>query len=198
METLQISYLDSSGDMSQRRISDTQAKGRDAIEAFCHARGARRSFIVANIISATDLSTGEVIQNLWKAFGISKAENGREILISLAADNLQAIKALKFFALSTRGFGKRERSHLIEYVKQNISINVYTEPEIEEWLQQLWCGDVYAFKKGSTKEYESLLHSIPASQKSGCRSAAIAIAVASGRRQVASELIERIDREFSA
>ena len=196
MMELAITYRDFSGEITQRRISDFRPEGTDAIDAFCHTRNARRTFKLTNVVAAADANTGEIVSNVWKAFGLSRAPDGRERLVSLVADALPAIKALKFFALLTRGFARRERAHLIQFTHQHAETSAYTETEIEEWLQELWCGDVSAFREGNTREYEAILRAIPAILKPSCRSVAFAVSAGSGRRRVSSELLERINSEF--
>lgn len=196
MPELLIHYRDSSGDVTDRVISDYRPDGADAIDAHCHVRNARRSFKLTSIIYAANPETGEVVPNVWKAFGMAKAPDGRERLVSLVAIYVPTIKALKFFAKHVRGFAKRERGHIIQFIRGNADTASYSDAELDEWLQQLWCGDVYAYGNGDTAEYETLLRAIPTNQKPASRKTAIAIAAGSGRRNIAPELLERINQEF--
>jgi hypothetical protein len=198
MAELTIQYQDSGGAVTQRRISDYRAEGTDAIDAFCHERNARRTFKLASILSAADASTGEAVLNVWRHFGLATAPDGRERVVSLLAEVLPAVKALKFFAMSSRGFGKKERTRLLQFVQQLVDLRTYSELELEEWLQRLWCGDVVAFRNGARGEYEQLLRAVPSSLRLPCRHTALAIAAGSRRLPIAPELTRRIEAEFGA
>jgi hypothetical protein len=198
MTGLTIRYRDFGGVVTQRRISDCCPDGTDAIDAFCHERNARRTFKVASILSAADSNTGEAVLNLWRYFCLARDPDGRECLVSLLAEVLPAVKALKFFAMSSRGFSKKERTRLVQFVRQLVDLRTYSEAELEEWLQQLWCGDVAAFRNGARSEYEELLRAVPSSLRLPCRHSALAIAAGSGRRPIAPELTRRIEAEFRA
>ena len=196
MDELIIRYKDFSGDITERKISDIETDGSEAIDAYCHSRNARRTFKIANIVFAADPDTGELVTNIWKAIGLSQAADGRERIDSLLADLLNSIKAIKFFALLVRGFAKRERAHILNFIRQNAVVSEYTDAEIEEWLQGLWCADIYKYRDGDTGEYEALLQSIPDSQRRICRVTALAIAAGSKRRLIAPEVLERINNDF--
>lgn len=196
MKKTSIRYKDWSGDTTERTISDIQPEGSEAINAFCHTRNARRTFKIANILIAFDPETGEVIENFWKEFGMANTADGRERLESLVAQSIPSIKALKFFSLIERGFAKKERRHLLQFIKQHHDISMYSDDEVDTWLQQLWCGDYYAYRDGNTSEYELLLDSIPMSLRTDCRATALTIAAGSKRQRLEPEQIDRINREF--
>ncbi len=196
MEKIAIQYRDSSGEITERQISEIEPEGMDAIFAYCHTRDAGRTFKLANILVAADSETGEAIENIWKKFGLAVSPDGRERIESLLANALPAIKALKFFTLMERGFAKRERGHLLQFMKQNFEVSSYSDEEIDEWLQKIWCGDIYAFRDGNTAEYEFLLNAIPSSMKRSCRETALLVAAGSKRRRLEQEAIDRINREF--
>ena len=184
MQDLIIKYKDFGGEITERRISDFRPEGTDSIDAFCHMRNGRRTFKLASIICATNPETGELVDNVWKAVGLAQAEDGRERLNSITAYALPAIKALKFFSLQTRGFAKRERTHIVRFIQQHTSCTEYDEDEIEEWLYKLWCGDIQAYHDGNTSEYDGLLRAIHHGLKSPCRAVALAISRGSGRKPV--------------
>lgn len=196
MHEILIQYRDSSGEVTERIISDYHPDGEFAIDAYCHVRNARRTFKLSNIIYAANPETDEVLPNVWQAFGMAKAANGRERLDFLGAAHLSTIKALKFFTIYIRGFAKRERDHIIQFIRENTNTDSYSDVELDEWLKKLWAGDVYAYSNGETAEYDALIHAIPESLKSASRKTAIAIAAGSGRRQLAQDVLERINHAF--
>lgn len=61
-----IEYEDSSGDISERRITIRSVFEKSKvyyINAFCHERGAFRQFRLDRVVEATDLATGEVLDD---------------------------------------------------------------------------------------------------------------------------------------
>ena len=196
MTELIIKYKDGSGDITERRISDVRLENAEVIDAFCHLRNARRSFKISNIIFATDAATGHVIKNPWAEFGLSKVSNGRERLESLTISILPAIKALKHFSMQIRGFAKRERAHLLDFIKNNIDVSQYSDDELDQWLYKLWIGDIYAYHDGDHSEYEELLREIPDFLAVQTHDIAIKIARGSGRKKIPQEIIEKINCDF--
>src|SRR5450759_4695688 len=96
-------YRGSSGKVTERRILDIHPENATTIDAFCHLRQARRSFKIERIVHAINAATGEIV-NPWKFVSDGPGDNARETLESLTWQVLPAVKALKFFTLSTRGF----------------------------------------------------------------------------------------------
>ena len=191
-----IKYQNSSGDVTERRISDIIPEGLDSINAFCHLRQERRTFRIEKIIYAVYPETAEVVENLYKLFALSNSTNGRERIISIVLPILPAIKALKFFSMQIRGFAKRERSHIVHFIRDVVDINGYCEDEINEFLKKLWCGDIYRYRDGDTSEYLGLLKEIPHSIMDQCQRVALLIAKGSGRKPIPHDLINRINENF--
>lgn len=190
-----IKYRDGSGEITERRISDLRLESATTIDAYCHLRQARRPFRIDRIVHAVDPDTGEVI-NPWKLVGTATLPDGRETLESLTWRVIPAIKALKFFTLTTRGFRKRERDRVVQFVQEIADVSSYSKDEISEWVYKLWCGDLYAYGNGDTSEYTETLRNIPASLLNQCRDYALLIAKGSGRRPIEPSWIERIENEF--
>ncbi len=196
MTSLIIKYKTFEGEISERQISDIKTETQDSIDAFCHVRNERRSFKIGNISQAIDADTGELVENIWKYLGMELAPDGREILLSITAKYLSAIKALKFFSLITRGFSFRERSHLVLFIQTHTISDDYSSEEVDSWLQQLWCGNIYSYKDGNTNEYFQLLDSIALVIKLECKVVALNIARGSGRRPILKEVLDQIELDF--
>jgi hypothetical protein len=198
MSKILIHYKGSSGEVTERTISDYRLSGYAEIDAYCHLRNSYRTFKLPNIIHAVDLETGEVIQNIWKLF--PPKEGHRENLLSITGSHLNSIKALRLFAMTTLGFSKanreRERKHVVTYIKTHTNAEAYTDQEIDEWLKQLWCGDYSAYRHGETAEYEALINAIPNDQKPDALTTAYAIVSGSGRKPVNQEIVERLYKDF--
>ena len=82
------------------------------------------------IIRATNLDTGELL-NPYQLVG---SMGGSETLESLTWRVMPAIKALKFFTLSTRGFAMRERAHVVQFTQEVANVSAYSKDEIEGWV----------------------------------------------------------------
>jgi len=195
MNEILIRYRDGSGDITERRISDFRRESATTIDAFCHLRNARRPFKLDRIVQAHNPDTGEVI-NPYQLVG-QLLQRDRETLESLTLRVIPAIKALKFFSLSTRGFAKRERERVVQFMREIVDVSAYSSEEIDEWIYNLWCGDLFAYRDGDTTEYTETLKNIPNKVLGRCREYALFIARGSGRRPVESNLLERVATEFS-
>jgi hypothetical protein len=191
-----IDYRDSDGNVTTRQISDPTLVEHDCIDAHCNIRNGRRTFKLVNIIQAVNPETGEIIENMWKHFGIDLSENGKPKIISLVAPILPAIQALKYFCLQVRrkrGFAKPERKHIIDFIIRHANVPFELHSELDEWLVKIWCGDMY---EECDPAYIDALKWIPERLRSDCRSTAHEIARGSGRGEIADDIIQRINREF--
>lgn len=195
MDEILIKYRDGSGDITERRISDFRLESANTIDAYCHLRQARRPFKIDRIVYAVDQDTGEVV-NPWKLVGIPTLPDGRETLDSLTWRVLPAIKALKFFTLTTRGFRQRERDRLVQFVQEVVDVRSYSKEEISEWVYKLWCGDIYLYRDGDIAEHTETLRNIPIDLLDRCRNYALLIAKGSGRKPIEPNWEERIQSEF--
>lgn len=203
MTELIIRYKDGEGNITERHISDFEPLDQDpkeAILAFCHLSKVKRPFRITNIIYAAHPETGEIIENLYKFFGVSLEEDGRERLCSITTPIRSAIKALKSFSMQIRdtAMRKRERTQIVRFIQQNADVRNYSEEEIDDWLRKLLCGEAYKYLQGDTSEYFDLLNKIPRPLISKCRQVALAIAKGSGRKPIPPETIRRINEEFAA
>ncbi len=168
MAELLIKYRDSNGTTEQRRISDVRPESATTIDAFCHLRQARRTFKIDRIVQAVDPETGEVV-NPWTLIANGRTADNRESLESMTWRVLPAVKALKFFTLTTRGFRQRERDRVVQFVQEVADVTSYSKDEVSAWVYKLWCGDIYAYRHGEIAEYIELLRNIPPALLGRCR-----------------------------
>jgi hypothetical protein len=160
-----------------------------------------RSFNLTSITRIVDEEAGAEVEEPWQYFGIEKESyDGDELLFEI--DRLTwrfrpAIIALKFFTLSTRGLSKRERSRLIGFVREICFVEKYSDEQLEKWLNQIWCADVYEYRSGNLLEYQSLLDSIPVVTIPSLKIHAMKIAGGSGRKPINPFWAARIESEFS-
>jgi hypothetical protein len=196
-----FTHQKSDGEFSERTISNWKpSPWPDSIDAFCEERNEDRSFNLKRMTRLVDLATGEVISDPWTYFGAAQGVEGsneRKNLDILTWEALPAIKALKFFTITTRDFSKRERLKVVQFVEEVCRVSAYSKEEIGEWLQKLWCANLYDYADGKTEEYEALLRAVPASLMARCQDYALWIARGSGRKQPDSFWLLRIDSEFS-
>lgn len=186
-----IKYRDGSGEVTERRISDLRLESAGTYDAFCHLRKARRPFRMDRIVHALDPDTGEVL-NPYTLL----PNAGSSTLEALTWRALPAIKALKFFTLTTRGFSKREKDRVADFVREVADVSSYAKEDQENWLNKLCCGDLYAYRDGDTTEYTETLKAIPHEFLARCRDYALLIARGSGRKPVDPAWVERIETEF--
>ncbi|WPN48371.1 hypothetical protein [Pseudomonas sp. P8_241] len=188
-----IKYQDGSGQISEREISDLRKENDASIDAFCHTREQRRSFNLDRIVHAVAPDTGELLN----PYQLVPLMRDPESLDSLTWKIRQAIKALKFFSLTTRGFAKRERKHVDTFVKSSVDTSPHSDEEVSEWVYNLWCADLYQYRDGDVAEYKGLLEQIPHSVLNQCRDYAEMIVMGSGRKPNNPDWLQRIYEEFN-
>jgi hypothetical protein len=191
-------YQGSDGQFSDRAVANWTPSGwPGSIDAFCELRKEARSFNIQKMSDVVDADTGEVITDPWTYFGLSAARDQEQSMDALTWEALPAIKALKFFTITTRGFSKRERLRVLQFVDEVCNVSAYSKNEKEAWLQSIWCADVYGYRAGKTDEYSGLLKSIPAKYLPRCQEYAFWIAMGSGRKELNPFWGQRIISEFS-
>jgi hypothetical protein len=191
-----VSYKASDGEITEREISDALTTGLDEVMAYCHLRNDRRSFRLSRILRMVDSETDELIPNPWSEFEVGSCADGRDQLFSILAESLSAIRAVKFFILSTRGFAKLEAGKFLLFVRGLGDTSSYTDEELDVWLHAIWCGDVFKYKDGDCSEYQMLLGYVPPKLLPNCYSCALQIITGSGRRPVNPDLLARANKEF--
>ncbi|WP_122669881.1 hypothetical protein [Pseudomonas viridiflava] len=189
---IRIRYQDGAGNITERDISDPCKETDKTIDAFCHMRSERRSFHLDRILHSVATDTGELLN----PYQLVPLMRDLDSLDSLTWRVRPAIKSLKFFSLTTRGFSKRERQHLNKFVKELVALP-QSDEEISTWVYDLWCADLYQYREGDIEEYKALLEHIPDSLLEACRAYAIKIVGVSASRPENSGWLKRIDEEFS-
>ena len=197
MQSLTIVYQASTGEFTQRTISQIRRTAPSLIDAFCHLRQEVRSFDLNKVISAADADTGEVIQNVWKACGAHLGFTGSELIVSKISYVLPSVRALKFFAITAREFRTREQNHIVEFIRRHVAPGVVSDEELIVWLRGCHCGSTHAYRMGDHAEYEVMLSAIPAALLLDTRTTALLIAAGSRRRPVPEDLASRITADFS-
>jgi hypothetical protein len=200
MPKCSFQYQAGDGQFTERTISDWSTSSPDFIDAHCELRKEQRTFNLKKMAHLVDLETGEVIADPWSFFGLTSTSaeaNGRQSLDVLTWEALPAIRALKFFIITTRGFSKRERLKLVLFVEEVCNVSNYSKGELEEWLQNIWCANVHDYSSGKTKEYAELLQTVPTKLMPRCQAYALSIARGSGRKETDPFWLLRIESEFS-
>lgn len=190
---LQIRYQNGAGTITEREISDLRKETDNTIDAFCHTRNERRSFNLDRLIRSMPVDTGELLN----PYQLVPQMRDPESLDSLTWKVRPAIKALKFFSLTTRGFSKRERQHLNKFVNELIAVP-QSDEEISDWIYDLWCADLYQYREGDVEEYKGLLEHIPNSLLEACRAYAKKIVGGSTSKPESLGWLERIENEFNS
>ena len=197
MNKFSFKYPDQDGILTERIILDPVVSKyyEGQIDAIYASDQKLRSFKLTKIQNLIDLSTGEFILNPWIHFGLNVTIQDR--LDSETLFSVSAIKTLKFFAITTRGFGARERIRIQQFIRETCNVGSFSDVEIDNWLKSLWAIDRYEWQIGKTEQYQMLLNSIPMNLRNRCRHYACWIASGSGRKQIDKNLLKRIDLEFS-
>lgn len=68
--TLRIYYRSGEDEVTERVISDPEIEPPNNIHAHCHLRNEKRTFSLSRIEAAVDLGSGEVIDDIWRYFGL--------------------------------------------------------------------------------------------------------------------------------
>jgi len=196
MELL-IEYIDGSGAVSSRKISDIVSLNPNAVMAHCHLRDERRTFTLINIRQAVDLRTGEIITNVWEFLGLGKEPNGNPRVVAIVGSLLPAVQALKYFCLQVRrkrGFSEKERQPIVEFILRHVQLpDCYSRRDLDDWLKKIWCGDDRA---ESDPIYRDSLSRIPKDLLLDCSQTAYQIARGSGRSPISFDVHARIEAEF--
>ncbi len=188
-------YVSGDGESTERTIKDwIPSTLPDSIDAYCELRKEQRTFNLKRMVGLVDLETGEVVANPWVYFG---TDQRAQTLDAATWQALPAIKAIKFFTLTTRGFCKRERDHLVRFIKEVCSVSIFPDTQLDDWLHDLWCANIYDYKAGQTEEYANLLLAIPANFMPRCQQCVFQIAKGSGRKEIPQFWLKRIEIEFS-
>ena len=182
----QLKYRDSSDELSERLISTVVPDGPDMISAHCHMRNAQRSFHLSKVIQLLDVESGEVIDDPWAYFGVSRG-SPQSLIIHPPLNS--ALRALKYLTLRLRGTPrKREYQQLVLLVQQTFPHLDLSDADAETAIRKLWIPE--------DEDYQADLAAIPSNLRAPCRHIAIAIAKGSGRRPVNPAVWQRIDLEF--
>jgi hypothetical protein len=188
-------YQSSDGQFTDRVVANwVPSTWPGSIEGFCELRQEERSFKIQKMSDLMDAETEEVITDPWSYFGLRKGAEKKQDMDTLTWEALPAIKALKFFTLTTRGFSKRERLRVLQFAEELCDLSAFSKEDLEAWLQKLWTASVY---DGNTGEYEGLLGSIPNKFLPRCREYALWIASGSGRKILNPFWEQRALSEFS-
>ena len=177
-------YVDSSGEQSERLISNVTPQGMDEILAYCHLRNAQRTFKLSKVVRLMDAETGEVVADPWSHFGVVK---GVHLPIAL----VPSIRALKHLTDKLRPGGrKRERDHLVSLAEKLQPHLDLSKQELDFQIKKLWVD------LDGEDQYRRDLESIPVEWMPLCRQTALTIAKGSGRKPVNPLALNRIDVEF--
>jgi hypothetical protein len=186
---LSIRYVDSDEHETVRLIKDIKVNAETGcLDAYCENQRGVRTFRFARIGFAVVPLTGEVIENIWKHFGIDTDNNGQVKVEAAIWPIRNEVQALLYVASVLRGRAKRERAHIANFVLANTGLANDRAMEVDEYLKRLWIGDENGYRRS--------LQSISKSFRSQCRAVAQKIVRGSGRRPVTPKILDRIDKEF--
>ncbi len=139
---IQIVYIDAQGQRSQRRItmySINETLDHDyMIQAYCHERGAQRTFKLSRITELTDIETGEVFANPEKYF-LDRYNESPIGIISKAFQEMEPeILVLSFVARADGYLREKERTIIQEYITRK-SNKIFDIALLDGEIRRTYC-----------------------------------------------------------
>lgn len=121
-----IEYRSGNGCETAREITVEQYRYKDdrgTLSAYCHMRGARRTFVFSRILSATDPETGERIESLGPWLDARYLETPQAKASQCLDAHFDAIEALFYIAKADGAFRAREKEILRQFlVEQDVPL----------------------------------------------------------------------------
>jgi len=138
----QITYTDSKGQKSERRITmysvNPTIDNDYMIRAYCHERKAPRTFKMSRIVELTDMETGEIFDNPTKYF-LDRFEDSPIGLITKCFQKLESeILILTFVARADGYLRKKERQIIMDFINKNSSTNLDSNL-LENEIRRTYC-----------------------------------------------------------
>ena len=115
--------MDGEGKVTERRISDIAPEGSSAIIAFCHLRQEMRTFIIKRILFAAYPDTGEIVEDLYKCFGLPAPEDNKKSTIIINPSFISKIPGHSSEAY--KGQRNKEKYKLFKRFQYPVIINLY-------------------------------------------------------------------------
>lgn len=145
-----IIYTDQRGltterDIDIKRIYDDN--GQFAMDAFCHLRGAHRSFIEDRIQSAVDLDSGEVVDSVAAHAIAQYNDTGEGKVMSAIGKEWMAIQLLAFVCRADGRMLKTERAVVADYLKRRCPDLTQDEEVLDNAIKALGDPDQREFKR---------------------------------------------------
>lgn len=145
-----ITYTDQRGLTTERDIDIKRAyndNSKFAIDAFCHLRGAQRSFIDERIKSAVDLDSGEVVSSVAQHAIVQYQDSGEGKVWSAIGREWQAVQMLAFVCRADGRMMKAERTVICDYLKRRCTDLLRDNESIDKAIKEIGEPDQREFKR---------------------------------------------------
>lgn len=146
---LKLIYRDASGTTTERIV---QAKECDITDpagyliGYCELRNEIRTFRLDRIIRATDMATGEIIDNLLAFAEASFRASPSHSIIQLLDDSADALRGLFYIGKADGRFTKKEKELFLSFCHQASGDARITMKQIEEACASLPMPSMQAYK----------------------------------------------------
>ena len=145
-----ITYTDQSGLDTERDIDIKRvysSGGEYAMAAFCHLRGAHRTFIDNRVKSATDLDTGEIVASVANHAIAQFKDTGEGRAIAAIDREWMAAAILSFVCRADGRMLKAERAVVADYFKRRCPDITQDEAELDKAIKTIGEPDQREFKR---------------------------------------------------
>lgn len=192
MEFLQIVYIDNADHATKRKISNWRVLNNSSIVAFCHLRNENRTFNLSHILSASNVNTGEIYNDVYNLFDVEKPSDINVLIKTLVRDLIPSIKALKAFLciIKPDKIGRKKyympiSSFIREHTKNS---DEYSDDELLNFINK----KIFIHRE----EYDEYISKIPTQFITATKKTAYKIARGSGRVEVSEEILSKIEHDF--
>ena len=137
-----IHYRDAKGQESRRDIVVKrlvkQEEGGEAILAFCEARKANRTFVIARILQFIDRQTGEVVTNVSDYLQTAYHESPRGRVEQALTTREAEVNVLAFIARADGPMRQKQRDAIVTYLKSAESSLIECDVELSSAIIEFW------------------------------------------------------------
>lgn len=145
-----ISYNDQKGLTTERDITIKRAyddSGKFAVDAFCHLRGAHRSFIDERIKHAVEIETGEIVKSVAQHAIAQYGETSEGKVWKAIGREMIALYLLAYVCRADGRMLKAERVIIADYLKRNCKDIELDDAELDKAIKTLGAPDYREFKR---------------------------------------------------
>ena len=148
--TVDLIYRDGDGVKTRRRVTIREfdyAAPRGYIEAFCHLRSGRRTFIMSRVVEAVDPETGEVLDSLHDWLKAKYDASPARALDNLYASQRDALRILLYVSKADGRFMAAERAVVRRVARTLSGDGRITDDQVDNMLANVEVPSKATFQK---------------------------------------------------